>query len=224
MGGFRLATPSSLGIGEAFADMPSSMKSYMKDGLDVLSRIPRTDIPKVAASAIEAVQSPYQANPEQLAKSLGLEVGEAGKLLSAASFLTVLVSGRSDSSEEVVRAAESAGLTDELSKEATIAFIRELAPRREALKSTIERSRIANQVLPSLTQFDTVVDLRLRLTNGNPSVTVPVVIVHLDTDAPHADTWFQMQKADVESLIKDLQGVLGQIAELETWLQGKANG
>jgi hypothetical protein len=217
MGAFRIPVTASIAVHEAFADMPPSLKAYVKEGFVVLSRIPASHIPTLANLAVEAVQTPYKTDVEELAKRFELSEDEAGTLLSAISFLTVFVSGRKDKTEDVIAAAVDAKLISEGSRQAALAFGQAVAAQREALRQSLDRSKLATRVLPSLAEFETALDLRFGLAKGRIDLAVPVVIAHLDTDAEGTEMWFQMQKADVEKLVQDLQQLLKELSEVEKW-------
>lgn len=217
MGSFRFPVPSSIAISEAFKDIPPSLKAYMKDGFTVLSKLPADQLTMVSSIALDAVRTPFKVDIDDLAKHLAISKDEAGALLSAVSLLTVFVSGRKDKPEDLVEAAVQANLVPETSRQATLDFSRTLAVQRETLKQDIEKARIAGRVLPSLVDFEVAVDLRFGSSSGRQDLAVPVVVAHIDTDVAHHELWFQMQRADVEKLITDLQKTLKNVSEAEKW-------
>jgi hypothetical protein len=69
--------------------------------------------------------------------------------------------------------------------------------------------------LPSLVDFETAVDVRLRFEKGQIKAGVPVVLVHIDTDATHEELWFQMTKAQAERLCTSLNDLLKDLEKAE---------
>jgi hypothetical protein len=222
MGAFRFPVSPSVAIAEFFADIPPAVKSYMRQGFVVLSRIAPNSLPRVVEIAAQSVQNPSTIEEDQVAKELGLQPDEARALLSAVSLLTAVSSVRKDKPDEIVGAAAAASLIPEDSRRAALAFCSELLPQKEALKQTFDTSRLATRLLPALALFETVVDIRLGFRDSSVELSVPVVLVHIDTDASDAEIWFQMQKADVEKIIQDLGKVLSQLSQAEKWSERPA--
>ena len=58
--------------------------------------------------------------------------------------------------------------------------------------------------MPSLYSFDVAVDLRVRIEDGKVRTTIPVAIVHLDTDSENQEIWVQLSTSDIDFIIKRL--------------------
>jgi len=219
MGSFSFPISSAAAIPEMFNDMPSTIKAYLKEGFVVLARVIDRHIETLVPLAAQAVQTPYKVDEDELALQLGIPSKDAGHLLSAVSLLTAVVSGGGDTPEQIVSAAVEANLIPQEARNAAAAFATALVPRRDTLKRTLDVSRLAARVLPSLTSFDVAVDVRLSFEKGKPKLAVPVAVAHLDTDAEGGEIWFQMQKTDVEKLVEDLGRTLKEMMEAQRWAQ-----
>ena len=221
MGSFRFPVPSSIALVESFGDMPQSMRTYLKTGFLVLSRVSEDKFPVLANIAVRAAQAPYRVEIDEAAKQLGINTDDMGSLLPAISFLTTFVSSRSEGPDQLVSAAVEANVIPEASRQVVLRFSQALAMQREGLRHDLQKARLANQVLPSMIDFEIVVDIRLHPSKSE--LNVPVAIAHLDTDAAHTEVWFQMQKGDVERLIDTLQKIARQMAEAEKLYLGQRN-
>jgi len=222
MGSFRFPVPSAIGITEAFGDLPQSLRAYMREGFATLAQLDSSRRNALVPIAIEAVNTPYRIDETEVAKQLDMSPEQAGPVISATSFLTALLSGRKDRPEEVIDAAVRAGLISSGSREAALAFCSAVAPQRDALKRALESSRLATRVLPSMSEFEIAVELRLSFKAGKLDLAVPVAVAHIDTDAAGEELWFQMQKADVEKLVDRLGRLKNQLTEAEKWAEQQA--
>lgn len=86
------------------------------------------------------------------------------------------------------------------------------------IQDTFRRAAMSGELLPALAEFETVVDVRLSFKEGDAvELAVPVLLVHIDTDASNRELWFQMSKKQVQKAIDDLTKALSQIQAAESW-------
>jgi hypothetical protein len=137
----------------------------------------------------------------------GLSAKDSEQVASAISIVVGLLSDSSVSPEEFVEVGSGVLFEPQLSE-----IVRDLAvtvcARRSELSQSFEQAQLAGAVLPSLFTFDTAVDLRMRFVDGDLKTSVPVCVVHIDTDASDHQLWVQLSRGDVESVIEKLNAVL----------------
>ncbi len=95
---------------------------------------------------------------------------------------------------------------------------RELWRINSRFRRETDENRLVKALLPSLTSFSCLVDLRPSFGGNGQEIkfSVPVVLAHIANDSTD-DAWIQMSKSQVERLILDLQDVLRKISVLENW-------
>src|SRR5512135_2499413 len=101
MGAIRFPLRSTIPILQGISEMPQSMKAFLRDGFAVLNKVYPQHSDVLIKTAVEAVQSPYQVDESDFAQQLGIPTDHAGQLLSAITFITVLMSGRAENAEEL---------------------------------------------------------------------------------------------------------------------------
>lgn len=203
-------------LAEMFADIPAHVKSYLKGGFDILAKVSEAHLGELVKTVSESFRSHYAISPVQLASQLNLSTEQASALLAATSLLAMALSSREEPVEEVVQAAIQAGLLENSHKDAALRFSSSITDR-QALKQALDRSRVSSEILPSLIDFETTVDMRLSFDKNEIKFAVPVALVHLDTDANNQEVWFQLNKKEVERMINDLQSTLRRMEEVEKW-------
>lgn len=82
---------------------------------------------------------------------------------------------------------------------------------RAELERSFSRRRLAASVLPALELFDVTIDLRFRFKDKQIAESVPVAIVHIDTDVYNQEIWFQLAQDDVDEMIKKLEDARDQL-------------
>ena len=110
-------------------------------------------------------------------------------------------------------------LLDEVTKEPILAFCEVVATARPDLKQALQRSTLADEVLPSFSFLSTTVDLRPSFEEGRIKFVVPVALLFLATDASEQQVWCQLKKSQLEEVIKDLQTTLRQMEQAEQWAE-----
>ncbi|WP_158812509.1 hypothetical protein [Methylocapsa sp. S129] len=80
----------------------------------------------------------------------------------------------------------------------------------------VGRAQLAGEVLPSLAAFDIVVDVRIRVIDGEIKTSIPVAILHVDTDAADQELWVQLSRGDIEETIRKLSKCVADMQLAET--------
>jgi hypothetical protein len=89
--------------------------------------------------------------------------------------------------------------------------VSEALGRREGLKAAIQRSSLTNAVLPAFQALSAEIDLRVRF-NDDMSIldSAPVAILGLRKDVGE-DTFFQMDRDDVNRIVKQMTDLLSKL-------------
>lgn len=81
----------------------------------------------------------------------------------------------------------------------------EIVTKRRSLRSSFEKSALANALLPSFRSLSSEIDLRVRFDDrGDLANSASVAIVSISTDTDD-EIWFQGDKNDITRLIDALQ-------------------
>ena len=101
-------------------------------------------------------------------------------------------------------------------------FFKGVITNRPFIKRALETSRLSTQLLPSLLNFEAVVDVRFGFEKGRLSENVPVIIMHIDTDSMGQEIFLQLTKTSLERMIKDLEETLKNVVQVEKWIAQKS--
>lgn len=86
---------------------------------------------------------------------------------------------------------------------------------RAEIIDAVTTAQLAGAILPSLYLFNVETDIRVRVADGKVTTSVPVAVVHIDTDAEER-IWLQLTKGEVEDIVKKLNKVLEDMRIAET--------
>jgi hypothetical protein len=205
-------------LSSQIAEFPERGKVAARQGFEILRGLSEADRTK----AVELMFSSFEkggggsVDTELLAKEIPslTRRGDAGRTMTALSIAFALVTQNEVSSAEFVQAGT--GKLFDANSEATASSIANVViARRATLARAMERNRLASAVLPSLALFDVSVDLRIRFQDGKAQESVPVALAHIDTDTDNNEIWFQMSRADVDTMIEKLQNTATEMDSAE---------
>ena len=222
MGTFRVRLPSSGAIESDFERMPAPVRSFVRDGFDILARVPEKSFDDLRTAVIESVHSGSAIKEGDLPTRLGVSAEDTRVLLGSMSLIASMVSAREITADEFVISAVNVKLIGPQNKQAAHSFISAILRDRTALKRSIEQSSAASEVLPSLLDFEVTVDLRLAFEKNAVRDSIPVALVHIDTDAMSEELWFQANKRQLERLIKELEDAVQKMEQAEKWARRTA--
>jgi hypothetical protein len=192
-------------LSREIADFPDRAKAAARQGFEIVNGLSETD----RAKAIELMFSSFELgggsiDTELLSNEiLSLTRRDAGRVMTALSFSFALLTQNAVTAAEFVQAG-SGNIFDTRCEPTASAIADIVISRRATLDKAMARNRLANAVLPSLSQFDVTVDLRIRFENGKAQEFVPVALAHIDTDADNTEIWFQLSRADITMLLQKL--------------------
>ena len=215
MGSFRFPLSSAGSLHEAFEGIPRGAKAFLKKGFGIIAGIPEDKYRQLMEAVIRSADWPRLSVEKDLHIKMGVKEKEASPLMAAASLVIFELSSGEGSVEETLGAAMAAEVIEKTHSSAVRKFAQAVELDRTELKNAFKKSSLASAVLPSLDDFDMVVDVRVGFEKGHARYTVPVVIAHIDTDIPQKELWVQISKRQVETLIKDLRDTLRRVEEVE---------
>ncbi|HTV05649.1 MAG TPA: hypothetical protein VME86_09795 [Acidobacteriaceae bacterium] len=217
---FRIPN-EEMSLEESFSDIPDSVRPYILRGFRAMVSADSIKQQRIADYAITSMNSLSELEVDEFASMLEIDTDDAGAIISSLSFLLALVSSRKDSELELVDALFSANLIEPSDREPLQNFIKNLVVRRIEIRRTLSLSRLAQQTLPSFRGLQTSVDLRMGFRKQKVDVIVPIALIHLHTDSDKEEICFQMQKTDVQRVVREFQKVLTQMDEAEKWSSEK---
>jgi hypothetical protein len=214
----HIHVPSDSDVMETVSGIPSEVKTYLGKGFAVLARLPEDKLAPLMDAAKEHLGAPVAASRDEVASTLGVEPEDATALMTAVSFATFSLTSRGDKAEDFVKALTTAKIVTETQQPQALRVAQAIVNNRLALKEALQRSRVAAAVLPSLIQFETTIDLRLGFEKNQVGFAVPVVVMHVDTDAQGEELWLQVNKKQLENLIRDLEEARRRLDQAEKWV------
>ncbi len=202
-------SPAPPPLPEMLPPIPERAKPFVREGFRILGEFSDAQ-QDVLSSASEILTDPLSAlREDDLALKLSIEQEEVRPLVSSLRMITSVLSSSEVTAEELLDFLEKEEvIVDESQKNTVLAVAKEIERNRGALRQGIDKSRLGSEILPSLDEFEITVDIRLGFEKEEVTLAVPVALMHLATDVPHEDIWFQMTKSHVERLVEDLQEIL----------------
>lgn len=190
------------------AGYPGEAFGFFKGGFAAAAALQESTRRQVLAEVIDNIRRGVRRlQGSALASVTGLSDRDSEQLASAYSLVIGLLADSSATPDEFVDAGKG-----KLFKDEHVEVAREVAAAicgaRGEISSSIEKTQLAGQVLPSLSEFEATVDIRLKIVDGQVKLSVPVAVVHIDTDAGGQEIWIQLTRGDIDEVIKKLSECL----------------
>ena len=201
---------------ETFADIPDHVRGHIRDGFRMLAKLSTEAWPNLVSLVEASGSQAADIELELVGRRLNISPEDVGEVLGSARLVCGILAFRSDSPRDLVEAAQAIGVLEGNDSERVEKFADFVAKDRKKLKQGFEQASLQNSLLPSLSEFDVGIDLRLHFEDGKVSHAVPVIVAHIDTDSYEQELWFQMTPFQLESLIASLQEALKQLKEAES--------
>jgi hypothetical protein len=203
--------------------MPEDLKDRMRKGFSVLPKLS----PESSRALVELVlktlpMGRFQPDDILLSK-LGLDPDSTSSLFAAVAMSTLILSNRDEDSEQFTNLAVQTGILNESNKGPAGDFLNEIIKHRQTLKRSLDQERLGRIVLPSISDFETSVEVRLRFNKDLIALAVPVAIFHISTDAKGQELWFQTTKSELNQMIEKLQKTMHRIEQSEQWAEKNPN-
>ena len=208
---------------ERLTEIPKAAKDHLKQGFTTLAQLSPQERHDTLALVVDIISTPSESLQEslvdRLSSRLKISKEQASKLYAAAALSSALNSLQQDTPpEQLVQSAIQAGIIETANEDIALTLFQALAQDRGPLNQVFQRSALADKLLPSLSDWETTVDVRLAFNKDNKvRFTVPVILLYLRTDARDQRLWFQATKPQLEQLIKDLQDTLRRAEQAEQW-------
>jgi hypothetical protein len=194
---------------------PKEALAYFQGGFSSAASLSDETRRKVLAEMISNFQrGTRRLDSSNLQEITGLSTSIAEQVASVYSLVIGLLSETTATPDEFVQAAVDK-LFLEKDQIAARSIVAAVCEARGEINQTVARTQLAGEVLPSLYTFDVAVDLRVRVEKGSVVTSVPVAVLHIDTDADNHEIWLQLTKGDIDNLIRTLTKTLQdmQVAE-----------
>jgi hypothetical protein len=216
MGAFNFTIPrGDRSISDVLARIPKTFKEEAGRGFVLLSDIAPSQYAEILQAVILTLES-RRPPLEKLSEYLKIQANQISSLF-AASMFTVSVLGEGGSAEEFINAALASGLIREDRVAKIRPFVETIATQQPQVGRIIRRAAMPAQVLPSISNAEVVVDLRLAFDEESVSEFVPVAVVHIDTDIDKAEIWFQASKYQMLQLKSDVDEAIRRMEIAEAW-------
>jgi hypothetical protein len=199
-----------------FDNVPDRVRPVLAEAFHQLPRLNDAQLEILADITLDAFAKQSAAPPEDAGARLGISDDDAWGLVTTGS--TIVPGIVSETSvDSVVATLEREKLVTSAEVPSVQKLVRLLQQRSAEFQKLLRVQRVTNAVLPSFKSISTTVDVRLHFEDDKIVDTAPVAVAFLATDATHERLWFQLSKAQLETLITDLQGALKQLSAAEEW-------
>ena len=177
-------------IESAIDDMPASLRSSIATAYDFASSLDDDTWREAIETLLRDIKKGGSFfDVDGLAAALRLQTNEVRKLVSGFSATIALLTQTTASAQQFVEAARQKSLLGENGIARALAAATLIADARPDLERIFSRRRLASAVLPTLELFDISVDVRFRFKGDQIEESVPIAVVHIDTDAQHHELW-----------------------------------
>ncbi len=203
-------------LSREIAQLPDSVKLATRQGFEIAAGLSEPDRRKAVELILAAFEGGGGSFDAEILSGamITLSRRDAGRVATALSIVIALLTQHAVTAEDFLQAAR--GNVCDASSEATVRAMAELViSQRRTLTKAMERQRLENVVLPSLTEFSVAVDVRVRFTNEKPEEVVAVAVAHIDTDGSNQEMWCQLSRADVKRILEKLQNTAQEMEVVE---------
>lgn len=172
----------------------------------------------VLHAALEGISTGFEVENAELIKRLGISASENKALMGALNFFVLVASTATEQpADSTITALVDSDIVQEADRTVASAFFTALLRDRATLTGSFRRAEMSSEVLPSLTTFETTIDVRIAFEADRVALALPVLLLHIDTDATNRELWFQMSRRQVEKAIDDLRKAVEQMDHAEKW-------
>jgi hypothetical protein len=200
---------------------PEQALSYFQGGFSSAAALPEATRRKVLSEMISNFQrGTRRLDSSNLRQITGLPTKVAEQVASVYSLVIGLLTETTATPEEFLEAAANKVFV-EPDRAAAKSIATAVCDARAEILSTVLRTQLAGEVLPSLYTFDVAVDVRVRVEDGSVVTSVPVAVLHIDTDAENHEIWLQLTKGDIDNLIRTLTTTLSDMQVAEDLVSGR---
>jgi hypothetical protein len=190
--------------------LPDHIRYHAKNGFSNLRDITAEQYEKFLAAYFAAAEGAGSLESEALAGVLGLDERQASDVVLACSLTAGAVTDLQVTADDFLDAARER-VFEPAHEDAVRTLVGSLIGRRSALREAIERSSVANAILPTFQSSAVEIDLRLRFgDDGAVSGGTLVAIVGIRTDIED-DFYFQLSPEELRRLTKRLNEAVGRL-------------
>src|SRR3989442_3297503 len=205
-------------FGESLGELPKSVKAVLGQGFKLFHTIPAEAARALLDAGGQSIAG-RDVDVAALARRLGIPEDDVAQALSATGMLIIAIAAENITPEEFVENAIKANVIEESDRSLVLTIANTVASGREQIKAGLDRETVATRVLPSFSMFESAVEIRLGFKDDRLFALVPVAVAFLDTDATHSQMWFQMSRAQVENLAKEVQDLLRRMEQAEKLIE-----
>jgi hypothetical protein len=185
--------------------LPEHVGYHSKRGFATLSTVNDKALDEYLDAYFAAAEGGDSLETEPLARILGLDDRTTSDVVLATSLTLGAITDLNVSADDFVSAG-SDRIFDSQARAVAGQIAKRVIDRRETLRGVIERSSIANAILPTLQSTAVELDLRLRFDDKDEVTSgALVVIVGIRTDIED-DFYFQLTPEHLKRFTKQLEG------------------
>lgn len=201
---------------ESMDDIPKYAKASFVKGFEALSSLSKQQQSKLLETVLESF--PESSKDSGLSSDIGVPESEGRVVFGAGLFVMGLIALSEEiSADQLVTGLKEASLVKEHQQDGVLKFVRNAFTKQEAARTKFQRSNVRDRILPSFSNFASMVDVRLAFKGDDIDFVLPVAIVNIDTDVPDQELKFQLDSHQIQELIEKLEKTLRQLKAAEEW-------
>jgi len=193
----------------------------IRKGLSVLGRLNKAQTATAVDLGMASMEDPHVVDKAGATDPLGLPEDESFPAVLAVSYLSRAI-GSKESLDQAAQILKKKFSLNEQEVSGIQAVLAALQHRSGEIEEKVERQSLAHAVLPSFEHIRTVVDLRLKITDGSLATFAAVVVALLWTDDDDQKLVFQLSREQLKRLIDELQDAMTEMDEKETWIRNRS--
>jgi len=215
---FNLNDPN-ITIAEILSRFPPTFRTQFAAGIRLIASLTDQQVAQLLEAVTDSIVSTTPVADKEIASKFSLSPQDASASLLAANVLVVTLASSKVSPEQLLQQLRDLALFDEKQPEGPLHFLKSAENIRGPINESIQRTALAAEGLPVLTEFEAIVDIRPAFDKEKQHITfaVPVLILHIDTDSHGSEVWLQINKRQLEKMVADLKTALDQMTEAERW-------
>jgi hypothetical protein len=202
-------------LARRLAQFPQEALSYFKGGFGAAATLSDSTRDQVLQEVINNFSRGTRRLDGSIIRPIAkLSERDSEQVASVYSLVIGLLSESSAMPEDFVNAARNILFSPDHETTAR-SIANAICVARANVKTSVDRAQLAGEVLPSLDEISVAVDMRFRIIDAEVKLSVPIALLHIDTDA-NEELWVQLTRGDVEDTIEKLSKCLEDMKLIET--------
>jgi hypothetical protein len=195
--------------------MPPRAKAAFTQGMQNLSKLDESSRQKVFDAFLAQVPDFNDMDATEIARKSSVEEDLLGPIMLVLAVLTVGFSSYIGSVDQFVTYLRASIDFGAEAAPVVRPFLESIDGLRGTISSALSKDALSNEILPTLVQASTAVDLRVRFKGKTIDLATAVLVVSLTTDTRSDDFILQVPKTRLKRLVEQLREGLDRLESAE---------